>query len=177
MRRVRIVVVVVAVLTVMVMAAEIVARFSVSEQLATRAPVGVDLRLNGPVLPGLISGAVPVTAEIDARALARLGDDAEVQIEDSVQVTTQRQTALGSLPVTIELEPTVTDGRVVFTMSSATAAGIELSDRQRAKLADKLGVLSFGWQCLHATDARIEDHRVVVDAAVPIRADGSARCP
>lgn len=177
MRRLRIAVLVVAVLTTLAIAAEIAGRYAVSEQLAARAPIGVDLQLNGPVLPGLISGAIPVTAKIESRTLARLGDDAQVTIDDSVQVTTQRQTALGPLPVTINLEPTVSEGRVVFAVSSATAAGIELPDRQRAKLADKLGAFTVGGQCLHATTARIEDHRLVVEAVMPVRIDGSARCP
>lgn len=177
MRRFRIAVLVAAVLTTSALAAEFAARYSVSEQLAARAPAGVDLKLNGPVLPGLISGTIPVAVKIDAHALARLGDNATVQIDDSVQVTTQRQTALGPLPVTINLEPTVTDGRVVLAVSSATAAGIELPERQRAKLADRLGALSVGWQCLHATTARIEDRHLVVDAEMPVRFDGSARCP
>ncbi|CAL8974500.1 hypothetical protein PROP_01441 [Propionicimonas sp. T2.31MG-18] len=177
MRYVRIAVVAAAVLAVVGAAAETTARYAVSEQLAARAPVGVELRLNGFALPGLFAGSVPVTAGIDERALARLGDATDVEIDDSVRITTQRKTPLGPVPVTVELQPEVSDGRLVFSVASATAAGVELPERQRAKLAARLGTPTIAGQCLLATAVRLQDHRLVVDASVPIRPDGSGRCP
>jgi hypothetical protein len=176
MRHVRIAVLSAAVLVVLATAAEISARYAVSEQLAARAPVGVELRLNGLALPGLIAGSVPVTAGIDERALVRLGDATDVEIDDSVRITTQRQTALGAVQVIVELEPGVSEGRLVFSVSSATAAGVELPDRQRAKLAGRLGAPTLAGQCLHVRAVRLEDHRLVVDGSVPIRPDGSGGC-
>lgn len=155
-------------------AAEAVARFSVDEQLASRAPAGVDLQTSGLVLPGLLSGQVAVRASIDAAGLAGLGVERASLVDHEIEVTRTRRTALGQVPVVVRLAPTAIGGRLGFDVVGVSLAGIEMP--AGSVRAPDLPAARGGFACLVVTAAAVDQGRLVVDGRLPLRVDGSARC-
>lgn len=152
---------------------ETIARVSVSEQLSTRAPAGVRIETTGPVLPGLLTGQVPVRASVDAAGLAQLGLDSVTGIDQAIVVTRLRKTRFGTVPVLVRLSPTVGAGRLGFAVIAATVGGIPVPvDGIRAPSPPALGVRN----CVLVTAAEVSDGRLVVEGRLPVSVDGSTRC-
>lgn len=102
---------------------ETIARASVGEQLASRAPEGVRIETTGLVLPGLLTGQVSVRASIDASGLAQLGMDSVTGIDQAIEVTRVRHTPIGAVPIVVRLSPTVTGGHLGLASSPRPWAG------------------------------------------------------
>ena len=153
---------------------ETIARASVDEQLASRAPEGVRIETTGLVLPGLLTGQVSVRASIDASGLALLGMDSVTGIDQAIEVTRVRHTPIGAVPIVVRLSPTVTGGHLGFSVVAATVGGIPVSvDGIRAPSPSALARVQ---NCILVTAAGLSDGRLVVDGRLPLRVDGSTRC-
>lgn len=152
--------------------AEGVASATVTQQLASRAPVGTTIRPAGSVLWGLVSGALPVEARLDAEALAAITRADQVTLGEAVEITMTRQSRFGEVPVTVRLQPTVTDHQLTWTVLSATAAGIELPASRTSRLTPR----TKGLDCLSVTEAEVEPTHVAVRGFIPVRPDGSPTC-
>jgi len=153
---------------------EAIARVSVSEQLSTRTPAGVRIETTGLVLPGLVTGEVSVRASIDASGLAELGMDSVTGIDQAIEVTRVRQTRIGAVPIVVRLSPTVSTGKLGFTVVAATVGGISIPVDDIA--APNPPALARVQNCVLVTAAEVSDGRLVVDGRLPLRVDGSALC-
>ncbi|PKQ30563.1 MAG: hypothetical protein CVT62_13205 [Actinobacteria bacterium HGW-Actinobacteria-2] len=156
-----------------VLGAEGIASATVTQQVASRAPAGTRIRPAGPVLLGLMSGTLPVEAQLDVEALATLTKADRVELGDVVEITTTRTSKLGTLPVTVGLQPTVTDHELTWTVVSASAAGIEIPAARVARLAPPRVK---GLPCVSVTGVAIEPTHLVVTGDISLRPDGSPSC-
>lgn len=152
--------------------AEGIASSTVTQQLTSRAPAGTTIRPSGPVLLGLVSGTLPVEAQLDPNALATITNADQVTLGDAVEITTTRASKFGQLPITLRLQPAVTGKELTWTVLSATAAGIEIPTERVSRLAPRVKGLS----CLSVTGVSIEPAHLVVTGNISLRPDGSPAC-
>lgn len=96
--------------------------------------------------------------------------------DDTLQVSTQRDTKYGTVPVVVNLTPGISGGQLAFSVISASTAGVDLPAKQQAKLAARLTAPTLSWRCLHATTAIVQNHHLVVTGTVAVHPDGSSPC-
>ncbi len=96
--------------------------------------------------------------------------------DDTLQVSTQRDTKYGTVPVVVNLTPGISGGQLAFSVISASTAGVDLPAKQQAKLAARFTAPTLSWRCLHASTAIVQDHHLVVTGTIAIHPDGSTAC-